>query len=100
MDAAFPAPSPEVSIIVPARNEEVSLGDCLRSLVAQDGLEFEVIVVDDGSTDRTREIAESFAGVRVISPPALPPGWTGKSNAVVAGEKEAAGQWFLFTDAD
>ena len=57
---------PEVSIIVPARNEEVSLGACLQSLTAQTGVAFEIIVVDDASTDRTREIAESFAGVRVI----------------------------------
>ena len=57
-------------------------------------------MVDDGSTDRTREIAESFEGVRVIAAPALPPGWTGKNNAVVAGAAIARGGWLLFTDAD
>ena len=91
---------PEVSIIVPARNEEASLGDCLASLTAQTGVASEIIVVDDGSTDRTREIAQSFAGVRVTSPSPLPDGWTGKNNAVVAGAKEARGNWLLFTDAD
>jgi glycosyltransferase involved in cell wall biosynthesis len=91
---------PEVSIIVPARNEEASLGDCLESLTAQSGLTFEIIVVDDASTDRTREIAQSFAGVRVISAGPLPAGWTGKNSAVVAGTREAGGRWFLFTDAD
>ena len=91
---------PEVSIIVPARNEEASLGDCLRSLVGQDGVTWEVIVVDDGSTDRTQEIAGSFAGVRVIAAPSLPAGWTGKNNAVVAGAAAARGEWLLFTDAD
>ncbi len=90
----------EVSIIVPARNEEASLGDCLESLTAQTGVVFEIIVVDDGSTDRTRAIAQSFARVRVISPEPLPDGWTGKNNAVVAGAKEAHGPWLLFTDAD
>jgi len=100
MEKAFPATAPEVSIIVPARNEEVCLGDCLQSLVTQDGVAFEIIVVDDGSTDRTREIAESFSGVQVISPGPLPAGWTGKNNAVVAGAKEARGSWLLFTDAD
>jgi glycosyltransferase involved in cell wall biosynthesis len=100
MDRAFPATPPEVSVIVPARNEEACLGDCLQSLVAQDGVAFEIIVVDDGSSDRTREIAESFAGVRVISPGPLPEGWTGKNNAMVAGAKEARGEWLLFTDAD
>jgi glycosyltransferase involved in cell wall biosynthesis len=93
-------PIPEVSIIVPARNEEASLGDCLQSLTAQTGVEYEIIVVDDGSTDRTREIAEGFAGVRVISPGSLPAGWTGKNNAVVAGAGVARGDWLLFTDAD
>src|SRR5712671_7022765 len=99
MDIVVPA-NPEVSIIVPARNEEVCLGDCLRSLIAQTGVGFEIIVVDDGSTDRTRAIAESVRGVRIISPGPLPNGWTGKNNAVVAGAKEARGEWLLFTDAD
>ena len=49
-----------VSVIVPARNEETCLGACLESLVEQSGIDFEVIVVDDGSTDRTAEIAKSF----------------------------------------
>jgi glycosyltransferase involved in cell wall biosynthesis len=91
---------PEISTIVPARNEEASLGDCLASLTAQTGVAFEIIVVDDGSTDRTREIAQSFAEVRVISPEPLPDGWTGKNNAVVAGAKAAHAPWLLFTDAD
>jgi glycosyltransferase involved in cell wall biosynthesis len=99
MDIAVPA-NPEVSIIVPARNEEVCLRDCLRSLAAQTGVAFEIIVVDDGSTDRTRAIAESVRGVRVVSPGPLPAGWSGKNNAVVAGAKEARGNWLLFTDAD
>ena len=93
-------PVPEVSIIVPARNEEASLGDCLQSLTAQTGVGFEIIVVDDGSTDCTRQIAESFPGVRVISPGPLPPGWTGKNNAVIAGANVARAEWLLFTDAD
>lgn len=89
-----------VSVIVPARNEEVSLGACLESLVAQTGVSCEIIVADDGSTDRTCEIAQSFAGVRVVDPGPLPPGWSGKNNALVAGAKEARGEWLLFTDAD
>jgi glycosyltransferase involved in cell wall biosynthesis len=99
-ESPIPGGSPEVSIIVPARNEEVSLGDCLRSLVNQTGVNFEIIVVDDGSTDQTCVIAESFPGVRVISVGVLPPGWTGKNNAVAAGAREATGSWLLFTDAD
>jgi cellulose synthase/poly-beta-1,6-N-acetylglucosamine synthase-like glycosyltransferase len=91
---------PVVSVIVPARNEEACLGACLESLVAQAGVSFEIIVVDDESTDRTREIAQSFPGVRVVNPGVLAQGWSGKSNAVVAGATVAQGEWLLFTDAD
>jgi glycosyltransferase involved in cell wall biosynthesis len=91
---------PVVSVIIPARNEEVCLADCLRSIVAQTGIDFEVIVVDDHSTDRTREIAESFPQVRVIEAGPLPAGWTGKNNAVTTGARQAKGEWLLFTDAD
>ncbi len=101
LPTASPASSiPEVSIIIPARNEEASLGDCLQSLTAQTGVIFEIIVVDDASTDRTRAIAESFAGVQVISPDSLRQGWTGKNNALIVGAKKARAEWLLFTDAD
>jgi glycosyltransferase involved in cell wall biosynthesis len=89
-----------VSVIIPARNEEACLGACLESLVAQSGVAFEIVLVDDHSTDRTREIASSFPHVRVIDPAPLPAGWTGKNNAVTAGARAAQGDWLLFTDAD
>lgn len=91
---------PAVSVIVPARNEEVCLGACIESLAMQSGVAFEIIVVDDHSTDRTREIALSFPGVRVIDAAPLPQGWTGKNNAVTCGARAANGEWLLFTDAD
>jgi glycosyltransferase involved in cell wall biosynthesis len=93
---------PTVSVIVPARNEEACLGACLQSILAQEGVAFEVIVVDDHSTDRTRQIASSLANsqVRIIEAGQLTEGWTGKNNAVTAGSKAASGQWLLFTDAD
>jgi glycosyltransferase involved in cell wall biosynthesis len=91
---------PQVSVIIPARNEEASLSSCLESLVAQSGVSFEIIVVNDHSTDRTAEIAASYANVRVIDAGPLPPGWTGKNNAVTAGVRAARGSWLLFTDAD
>jgi len=90
----------QVSIIIPARNEEANLGSCLESLVGQPGVSFEIIVVDDHSTDRTREIASSLPGVRVIDAGPLPVGWTGKNNAVAAGARVSRGEWLLFTDAD
>jgi glycosyltransferase involved in cell wall biosynthesis len=92
--------APVVSVIIPARNEEVSLGSCLASLISQTGVAFEIIVVDDNSTDRTREIAASFSKVRLIEAPPLPGGWTGKNNAVATGARQASGEWLLFTDAD
>src|SRR5213595_872089 len=101
MPAPDPATAqPTISVIIPARDEEASLGACLESLVAQTGVAFEMIVVDDHSTDRTREIAQSFPGVRVMEAGPLPEGWIGKNNAVTAGAREARGQWLLFTDAD
>lgn len=120
--------SPAVSAIVPARNEEACLGSCLESIATQAGIDFEIIVVDDGSTDRTAAIAKCFsdartldclpkgndagmvtrqkpelracAPVRVIPAPPLPDNWTGKNNAMSAGAKIATGKWLLFTDAD
>jgi glycosyltransferase involved in cell wall biosynthesis len=104
-------PAVTVSVIVPARNEEASLGTCLKSLVEQTGVAFEIIVVDDHSIDGTRAIASSFASsgfassegnvkVRVVEALPLPAGWTGKNNAVTSGAHIAHGEWLLFTDAD
>src|ERR1700722_3715004 len=94
--------APLVSVIVPARNEEALLKICLDSLTQQNGVNFEIIVVDDHSTDRTREIANSFSrqNVRLIEAAALPRGWTGKNNALATGAAIAGGGWLLFTDAD
>jgi glycosyltransferase involved in cell wall biosynthesis len=117
MDSTFSANSvPKVSVIIPARNEQENLERCLRSLVVQKGVSFEILVVDDASTDRTRSIAESFTRVRqcpfaglnhflvdvhvLDAPQPLPAGWTGKANAIVAAEAVALGEWLLFTDAD
>ncbi|HEX9256296.1 MAG TPA: glycosyltransferase family 2 protein [Candidatus Angelobacter sp.] len=89
-----------VDVIIPARNEEDCLGRCLQSLVAQQGISFQITVVDDGSTDRTRAIAESFPGVRVLSAGELKPGMTGKCNALITGIAGSVAEWLLFTDAD
>jgi glycosyltransferase involved in cell wall biosynthesis len=92
--------------MVPARNEEDILGACLRSLVAQSGAGFllacdwELLVVDDHSTDRTREIAQGIEGAAVIDPGPLQPGWTGKANALWTAANQAGGEWLLFSDAD
>ncbi|MGA9389896.1 MAG: glycosyltransferase family 2 protein [Candidatus Sulfotelmatobacter sp.] len=93
---------PAVSVIIPARNEEACLHACVQSLVKQEGIAVEIIVVDDHSTDRTREIASSFSDPRIsiIEAGPLPANWTGKNNAVTAGARVARGHWLLFTDAD
>jgi glycosyltransferase involved in cell wall biosynthesis len=90
---------PEVSVIVPARNEEDCLADCLRTLVEQQGVSCEIIVVDDHSADATAAIAVKFP-VRVITADPLPAGWSGKCNAAWNGAQIAKGNWLLFTDAD
>src|SRR5437899_9512988 len=89
-----------VEIIVPARNEEDCIGRCLESLVRQQGITFHITVVDDGSTDRTRDIAESFTDVRVIESAPPPPKVSGKNNAIIQGVRGATAPWLLFTDAD
>ena len=95
-----------LSVIVPARNEQDCVGECLRSLVAQQedgwrlGREWEILLVDDHSTDNTRRIAESIPGVTIMQAPPLEKGWTGKANAVWTGAQAANGAWLLFTDAD
>ena len=89
----------EVSVIVPARNEEANLANCLQTLVEQQGASYQVIVVDDHSSDRTPEIARSFP-IQVMEADPLQAGWSGKCNACWTGAKAAKGKWLLFTDAD
>jgi glycosyltransferase involved in cell wall biosynthesis len=95
-----------LSVIVPARNEADVLRPCLESLLAQseEGFavaeDWELLMVDDGSTDGTRSIALGLGGVTVLDPEPLQPGWTGKANAVWTAAKKARGEWLLFTDAD
>ncbi|MEK4288251.1 glycosyltransferase [Paenibacillus sp. FSL P4-0502] len=89
----------KLSIIIPARNEEYNLRFLLDSLQLQTITPYEIIVVDDFSEDRTKEIAESY-GVKVIANSSLPEGWTGKSWAVWNGYLQASGDIFAFLDAD
>ena len=106
----FDQPEPEelieLTVIVPARNEEDCLGDCLQSLVSQSedifelGKDWDLIVVDDHSTDRTAAISRGIARVTVMEAEKLEPGWTGKANAVWTAARRARGRWLLFTDAD
>jgi hypothetical protein len=102
--AADPSPVPRISVVIPARNEEQDLESGLRSVLAQQGVELDVIVINDHSTDQTGAIADRIAAkdrrVRVLHDPPLEPGWLGKANAMQQGAAHASGEYLLFTDAD
>jgi chlorobactene glucosyltransferase len=96
------ARSPKVSILVPARDEEDSVGPCVRSLLAQDYGDFEVVVLDDGSKDRTPAVLAGLRAdrLRVLAGRPLPDGWNGKTWACRQLADAARGELLLFTDAD
>ena len=90
-----------VSVVIAARNEEDDLGPTLDGLLAQDYPDLDIVVVDGGSTDRTREvIAARGPRVRCVAEPPLPTGWVGKSWACWTGANATQGPWLLFVDAD
>jgi chlorobactene glucosyltransferase len=100
---ALPKP-PFISICVPARNEARGIRACLTSLLQQNYPHFEVIVVNDHSTDATGEIIQSLAGefphLHVIESQSLPADWLGKPFALHQAVQEAKGDYLIFTDAD
>src|ERR1039458_6126924 len=109
---AAPSGEPRVSIIVPARNEEESIRQTLVQLLALDYSNYEIIAVNDRSTDRTGQIMEEVAAsspslgllklglLKVIHISELLPGWLGKTHAMWMAGQQARGDWLLFTDAD
>jgi len=96
-----PGPRPTVSVVLAARNEELDLGPALDDLLAQRYPAHEILVVDGGSTDGTRDVVLSKGPrVRLIEEPPLPPGWVGKNWACDVGYRASLGEYLLFTDAD
>ena len=96
--------APKVSIIVAARNEASNIEAGLQSLLAQDYPKFEIVAINDRSTDSTGQIIDGLAydddRVEVFHVHELPPTWLGKNHALEMGARHATGDWLLFTDAD
>jgi glycosyltransferase involved in cell wall biosynthesis len=97
--------STPVTIIVPARNEGRAIGEALSRLLTLDYSNYEVIAIDDRSTDDTGTIMDEIAlsshgKLKVLHVKELPPGWMGKAHAMSSAAKQASGDWLLFTDAD
>ena len=102
-----PNPAPRVSIVVPARNEAEHIEASLRCLLTLDYENYEVLAVNDRSTDATGELMDRVAAsreahgrLRVVHVAALPSGWLGKTHAMWSAGEQATGDWLLFTDAD
>jgi chlorobactene glucosyltransferase len=91
-------------VIIPARNEQRNIRHCISSVLRQDYPNFEIICVDDHSSDGTAgilaELAESNPSLQVIHGAELPAGWAGKPHALVQGVALARGEWLCFMDAD
>lgn len=96
--------NPKVSIILPARNEEEFISECLDTLVEQDYPNYEIIVIDDSSEDSTYSIISKYAKknskIIPVSAREKPDGWMGKNWACMEGYKKATGELLMFTDAD
>ncbi len=91
-----------VSVLIPARNEEANIGDAVAAVLQSTGVVFEVVVLDDGSTDRTAAILSQIGDLRlrVINGPPLPAGWSGKQHACAVLAQAARYDLLVFTDAD
>lgn len=93
--------APRVSVLIPVKNEENNIRDCLECFLNQNYPHYEIIVANDSSTDKTGEILNDYQGrVQILSIPKTPEGWTGKNFALHTAAKTATGDWLLFTDAD
>jgi chlorobactene glucosyltransferase len=100
---APPASGPLVSVIVPARNESATIATVIGSILATTYRPFELLVVDDRSTDDTAAIVGRFTAdtrLRLVRGEELPEGWFGKPWACFQGYRQARGEILLFTDAD
>ena len=101
-------PSPDVTVVVPARDEQHSIEPCLESLLRSEGVCAQIVAIDDRSVDRTGDLMDAVASrstngantLEVIHNRDLPPGWLGKPHALALGVARAQAPWLLFTDGD
>lgn len=101
LSEAKPNSSPRVSLIVPARNEEKNLPKILSALKEQTYENLQIIVVNDNSTDRTKQVATEFDGIVLVDLNEEPPaGWVGKSWACWNGYLNSSGDVLIFMDSD
>ena len=95
---------PQVAVLVPARNEEANIAACLAAVLGSSGVELQVLVLDDASTDRTGELVDAIAAgeprLRLVTTRSLPAGWNGKQHACWLLAEQAATPLLLFLDAD
>src|SRR5262245_47574065 len=103
-ESEIAGPPAKLSVVIPARNEELDIEQALRSVLGQKGVELHVIVVNDHSTDGTadilRRLATEDSRITVVENPPLEAGWLGKPNAMNHGVALASDELILFTDAD
>lgn len=94
----------KLSVLIPARNEESAIGDCVAAVLATEGVDFECVVLDDASEDRTAEIVASLAAddprVRLVRGSGPPAGWNGKQYACFKLAEAAGHDLFCWIDAD
>lgn len=104
VDADGVFPEPQVTIVVPACNEEDNIEQAVLSLLAQTYANLEILVVNDRSVDTTGQVLKSLQALhprlKIIEITELPDGWLGKSHALAQGAALANGEYLLFTDAD
>lgn len=101
---------PNLTVVVPARDEEAAIESCLRSLLASTGIRLQIITVDDRSSDRTGKLMDAIASesriahnphqIEIIHIADLPSGWLGKPHALATAAQRATASWILFTDGD
>ena len=99
-----PADAPRISVVIAAKDEEANIDVCVRTLLEQDYPDFELIIVNDRSEDRTAEILSAIEDptgrLKVLHVTELRDGWYGKTNAMRVGVEAATGEWLCFSDAD